>query len=106
MPKDRLARDAGFDIALTDAFPMSEGHTLVVPRRHITGFFDLHAEEQADSFVLVAEVWADLSAPLQPGSSSSRRTLRPSAEQTVMPALVHAIPRIDGAVPNPRGGVR
>ena len=46
--------------AFADAFPLTEGHTLVVTRRHVAGLFDLSAEEQSALFGLLPRVKARL----------------------------------------------
>jgi diadenosine tetraphosphate (Ap4A) HIT family hydrolase len=88
-----------------DGFPISPGHTLVVPRRHEEDF-KLTAEEQSDLWSLVAVVRERLQGSLHPdgfnvGSNDGR-----AAGQTVSHAHVHVIPRFDGDLPDPRGGVR
>lgn len=49
-------------IAFPDAYPIAEGHTLVVPRRHVGSVYELSAEEQAAIWRLVAEVRRSLIA--------------------------------------------
>ena len=47
-------------VAIPDAYPVMPGHTLVVPRRHVTEFFDLTDDEQAAVWRLAAVVRANL----------------------------------------------
>ena len=82
------------------------GHTLVVPRRHCSGLFDLNADEYAAVWRLAREVRDSLYERLTPMASTwvrmtARRPGRPCPH-----AHVHVIPRFDGDVPDPRGGVR
>jgi diadenosine tetraphosphate (Ap4A) HIT family hydrolase len=46
-------------VAFCDAFPVTEGHTLVVPQRHVASAFDLTESEEADHWQLVAKVFLD-----------------------------------------------
>lgn len=93
-------------VAVRDGFPVAEGHTLVVPRRHVAGLFELPADEQAGLWRLVAEVRADLAARLTPDGFTVGVNDGAAAGQTVPHAHVHVIPRRAGDVPDPRGGVR
>ncbi len=95
-----------FALALADGFPVSEGHTLVVPRRHVASLFDLNQDERAAVWALVAEVRERLDVDLQPAGFNIGVNDGEAAGQTVQHAHVHVIPRYDGDVIDPRGGVR
>jgi diadenosine tetraphosphate (Ap4A) HIT family hydrolase len=92
--------------ALSDRFPLSPGHTLVVPERHEAAIFALSAEEQADLWRLVAQVRRDLQHRLSPDGFNIGINDGKAAGQTVDHAHVHVIPRFIDDVPDPRGGVR
>jgi len=96
--------DAAF--AIPDAFPISEGHTLVIPRQHVASIFDLSEDEQAAVSRLVAQVRKKLMADLNPDGFNIGANDGVAAGQTVMHAHVHIIPRRKGDSPDPRGGVR
>lgn len=53
-------------VAISDAFPVADGHTLVVPKRHVASIFDLIDDEQAALWRLVADVRRALLAKLHP----------------------------------------
>ena len=93
-------------LVLADGFPVSPGHALVVPRRHVAGLFDLDADEQAAVWSMVAEVRAELAQGLTPDGFNIGLNDGRAAGQTVMHAHVHVIPRSHGDVADPRGGVR
>ena len=108
---ERMARgesliSAPHAAALADAFPVSPGHALVVPRRHVPGYFDLSAEERTDVWQLVSEVKARLDAERSPAGYNVGINVGEAAGQTVWHAHVHLIPRYAGDVEDPRGGVR
>jgi diadenosine tetraphosphate (Ap4A) HIT family hydrolase len=92
--------------AFPDAFPVAEGHTLVVPRRHVASLFDLPEVEQAALWRLVAMVRGKLMDELRPDGLNVGVNDGPAAGQTVLHAHVHVIPRRTGDVADPRGGVR
>ncbi len=85
---------------------MTEGHTLVVPERHVASLFDLDAEERADVWRLVDEVRAALLESHGPDGFNVGVNDGAAAGQTVWHAHVHVIPRYAGDVPDPRGGIR
>lgn len=99
-----LENDAAF--AFPDSSPVTKGHTLLVPRRHVANLFDLSEEEQAAVWKLVAQVRAMLMAELKPDGFNVGLNDGTSAGQTVMHAHVHVIPRRHGDVADPKGGVR
>jgi diadenosine tetraphosphate (Ap4A) HIT family hydrolase len=102
----RIRLDGEFALAISDGFAVTEGHTLVVPKRHVANFFDLTEEEQAAIWRLVVEVRAMLIAEMSPDGFNVCLNDGPAAGQTVMHAHVHVIPRRSGDVADPRGGVR
>ena len=68
----RLQNAAG--LAIRDAYPVSEGHTLVVPKKHVASLFDLPAEEYAALWRLVAEVRHNCRPSFRPPDSISAST--------------------------------
>lgn len=106
LEKHRIHLESEFAIALLDAFPVAEGHTLVVPKRHVASLFDLPEEEQAAVWGLVAVVRDKLMAKLKPDGFNVGVNDGAAAGQTVMHAHVHVIPRFKGDVADARGGVR
>ena len=92
--------------AVRDAFPVSPGHTLVVPRRLVPTWFDATREEQHALLDLVEVVRRALDAERQPDGYNVGFNAGVAAGQTVLHLHVHVIPRYAGDVPDPRGGVR
>jgi diadenosine tetraphosphate (Ap4A) HIT family hydrolase len=100
-----LAANA-FAVAIPDAFPVSPGHALIVPRRHVANFFDLTAEEQAALWTLLPLVKQAIDARHTPAAYNVGVNVGAAAGQTVAHVHVHLIPRYPGDVADPRGGVR
>ena len=98
----------GNELAVTfsDAFPVSPGHMLIVPRRHVSDFFSLTAEEQAAIWSLVVSVRRHIETQHAPDGYNLGINVGSSAGQTVPHAHLHIIPRYDGDVDDPRGGIR
>ena len=104
--KGRIRLQCEFALAFLDGFPVTPGHTLVIPKRHVASLFELPEEEQAAVLRLVAQVRVMLVAELNPDGFNVGINDGTSAGQTVMHAHVHVIPRRHGDVADPRGGVR
>jgi len=47
IPTDRIISESDYTLTIRDGFPVSEGHTLIIPNRHVKSFFELHAIEKA-----------------------------------------------------------
>ena len=102
----RILLEGEHALAIADGFPVAEGHTIVIPRRHVASLFDLTQDEQAAVWRMVALVRVRLVAELRPDGFNVGLNDGPAAGQTVMHAHVHVIPRRAGDVADPRGGVR
>lgn len=101
-----VERQTGLAVAFSDAYPVTEGHTLVVPRRHEPDFFALDDAERSDAWLLVSEVQQALVQATGEGACNVGINNGQVAGQTIGHAHVHVIPRRPGDVTDPRGGVR
>ena len=98
--------DDQFGFVLWDAYPVSKGHALVVPKEHVESLYDLHEAAQAALWQLASEARRRLQEELQPDGFNIGVNDGVAAGQTVMHAHIHVIPRWSSDVPDPRGGVR
>lgn len=101
-----LLIDGGAVVAIPDAYPISKGHALVVPRRHEADYFALTTEEQAAMLALAVRVKRLLDERFQPQGYNLGVNAGSVAGQTIDHAHMHVVPRYEGDVPDPRGGVR
>lgn len=103
----RIIFQLGSVFAVKDKFQVSEGHTLIIPYRHVIDYFSMNSSEKKNAETLIEQIKIDL---LSKDSSISGFNIGmncgESAGQTVSHAHIHVIPRRDGDVENPRGGVR
>lgn len=106
LPAERILILADEALVIRDAFPVSPGHTLVVPRRHIGSFFDLSDAERTCMVELLAQAKAQLDLSFQPDGFNMGINDGAAGGQTVQHLHLHLIPRYRGDVPDPRGGVR
>jgi len=103
---DRVTLENEHALAFGDGYPVAQGHTLVIPRRHVASIFDLVAVDQAAVWDLVARVRVQLASASHPDAFTVGVNDGVAAGQTVTHAHIHIIPRWNGDVPDPRGGVR
>lgn len=105
IPADRVV--AGNDLALSvrDLYPVSPGHTLIIPRRHVVDWWGAETEREA-MLALMDEVKAELDEQFQPDGYNIGINNGEVAGQTVFHLHMHLIPRYRDDVADPRGGVR
>ncbi len=96
--------DSGF--VLRDAYPISQGHALVVPKQHNASLYDFPADTQAALWQLVSEARRRINEELRPDGFNVGVNDGEAAGQTVMHAHIHVIPRWTDDVADPRGGIR
>lgn len=106
LPAERIVRRAAHGVVIRDGFPISPGHTLVIPQRHVGSFFDLTEDERTGLLALLDDAKKMLDAELQPQGYNIGINDGPAAGQTVLHLHIHLIPRYAGDQDDPRGGVR
>ena len=103
---ERVVAQSPLTLTIRDGFPVSPGHTLIIPRRHFAGFFDATPEEIAEIWQALRQVADDLTREHQPDGFNVGVNVGEAAGQTVMHLHIHLIPRYAGDQPDPRGGIR
>ena len=93
-------------VAIADGFPISSGHTLILPKRHFSSLFDATDDEISLLWELVAQARQYLLLKYAPDGFNIGINGGASAGQTVMHLHIHLIPRHSGDVADPRGGIR
>ena len=106
LPAERVIDSNHYCIVIRDGFPISPGHTLIIPKRHIGSFFELDAEERLDLLNLLEVAKKILDIEFRPNGYNIGINDGPAAGQTVPHLHLHLIPRYLGDLPDPRGGVR
>ncbi|WP_082137349.1 HIT family protein [Lactiplantibacillus herbarum] len=92
--------------AFFDKHPVSPGHLLIIPKRHYPTFFDVPTVERDAMFSLLEQAKSYLDERYHPNGYNIGINVEPAAGQTVMHCHLHLIPRYQGDVPDPRGGIR
>lgn len=106
LPPERIIAHNELAIVIRDGFPVSPGHTLVIPRRHVASYFEATAEERAAMLALLEGAKSGLDKEFAPAGYNIGINDGQAAGQTVMHLHMHLIPRYVGDLPDPRGGVR
>jgi ATP adenylyltransferase len=107
VPSERVIARNELAFAIRDGFPVTEGHTLIIPHRHVVDFFGLTEAELLACNALLQQVKAEIMAAdstvegFNIGINAGE-----VAGQTIFHCHIHLIPRRKGDVENPRGGVR
>lgn len=92
--------------AIRDIYPVSPGHTLIIPKRIVPSIFDLSSVELGGCWELLCIERERLIKELRPDGFNIGTNIGLVAGQTISHAHIHMIPRYKGDHPSPRGGVR
>jgi len=103
----RIIAENELCFAIRDGFPVTDLHTLIIPKRHVADYFELYQPELNAIHDLLAQQKQSI---MQNDKTVSGFNIGinagKSAGQTVFHVHIHLIPRRDGDVEEPRGGVR
>ncbi|NCF62501.1 MAG: HIT domain-containing protein [Gammaproteobacteria bacterium] len=89
-----------------DSYPVNPGHCLIILRRHIAEYFEATAEEKAAIWALVDKMKPIIDEEFNPDGYNVGVNIGKSAGQSVPHVHIHMIPRYQGDMEDPRGGVR
>ena len=93
-------------VAFYDGYPVSPGHALIIPKRHVASYFDLTNHEREAMNVMLQYVKQKVDERYHPDGYNIGINVNEAAGQSVFHVHMHLIPRYKGDVPNPKGGVR
>ena len=93
-------------LVIRDGFPVSPGHTLIIPKRHVGSWFDITDAERDEMTLLLTQAKAQLDQEYTPDGYNIGINDGAAAGQTVPHLHMHLIPRFTGDSEDPRGGVR
>ncbi|MGN7613406.1 HIT family protein [Magnetococcales bacterium HHB-1] len=107
LPKEQLLDQNDLARLYMDTNPVSKGHSLAVPIRHVADYFDMTLEEHTAIQKILLKRREELMAedPTIEGFNVGVNCGRVSG-QSVFHVHVHLIPRRVGDHPDPKGGVR
>ena len=101
------AQENDLAYASYDSYPVSDHHCLIIPKRHIKDYFDLSKDELMACDKLIKTVKDEILAKDQSVKGFNLGTnIRKVSGQSILHCHFHLIPRREGDVENPQGGVR
>ncbi len=103
---DRIVAEGEVVVAIRDKYPVSQGHTLIVTRRHVGDYFELTIEEGRAMQAMLIEQKRALDLEYKPQGYNVGVNVGRAAGQTIDHVHLHLIPRYEGDMPDPKGGVR
>ena len=106
MPHDRIIHASENGMVVRDGYPVSSGHSLIIPKYHYPDFFSLPEHIRGELFQLVDIAKSQLDDELSPDGYNIGINSGETAGQTVPHLHIHLIPRFTGDMHDPRGGVR
>lgn len=106
IPSDRIIDRDRHVFVIRDGYPVTEGHTLIIPHRHVRSYFDTSPEERASIEAMLIKHRGSLNQQFGVSDFNVGINDGPLAGQTVPHLHVHIIPRRAGDMADPRGGVR
>ncbi|OYU31332.1 MAG: HIT family protein [Comamonadaceae bacterium PBBC2] len=106
LPESRVIDSCQYGLVVRDGFPISPGHTLIIPKRHIASFFETTPDERNELLTLLDRAKENLITEFSPDGFNIGINDGLSAGQTIPHLHIHLIPRYLGDLTDPRGGVR
>jgi diadenosine tetraphosphate (Ap4A) HIT family hydrolase len=105
--RERIIAENELAYAIRDGFPVTEGHTLFIPKRHAQDYFGLvHPEVHAINALMIEQKKLLQEADKTIDGFNIGMNCGEVAGQTIFHCHVHLIPRRMGDVKNPKGGIR
>jgi diadenosine tetraphosphate (Ap4A) HIT family hydrolase len=101
-----LIAESATAYAMFDGYPVSKGHALLVPKRHVANYFELPFKEQSACWFMANKVQEILSKEFEPDGFNVGININKDAGQNMMHASIHIIPRYQGDVAGNKGGMR
>lgn len=102
----RILAEDELTVVYKDGFPVSPGHTVIIPRRHFATLFEATAAEQTALLAALAQAKAILDERHHPDGYNIGINQGKAGGQSVPHLHIHVIPRYLGDKEDPRGGVR
>ncbi|MFB4165608.1 HIT family protein [Alteribacillus sp. JSM 102045] len=102
----QLLRENEYAKAFYDLYPVQKGHTLIIPKRHFSSYFEAAEEEVLAIHRLIQEQKKALDKEFAPDGYNIGVNIGEYGGQTVPHLHVHLIPRYNGDIEDPRGGIR
>jgi ATP adenylyltransferase len=105
--KQKIIHSSELCFVVRDSYPVTKHHSLVIPHRHVSNFFDLSEHELNDiNEILKKQRKSLLDLDKEITAFNVGVNAGKDAGQSIMHVHIHLIPRRKGDIENPKGGVR
>lgn len=102
----KLITESAHCYAMFDGYPISKGHALVIPKRHIANYFELPFSEQSACWLMVNQVQAILTKEFKPDGFNVGMNINQAGGQKMKHTNIHIIPRYLGDTTHHKSGMR
>ncbi len=106
LPTEQILFKNSLVFAILDKFPASRGHLLIIPFRHVASFWELEEDEMVAANAMLKRCKSFIDEKFTPQGYNVGVNIGKDAGQTVMHVHIHLLPRYEGDVEDPVGGVR
>ena len=103
---DQIVKKNKFSFAIYDKYPVNKGHLLIISKKHIEDYFTANEEIKEAIFELMERCKTFLDKKYDPDGYNIGLNCGKEAGQTIMHLHLHLIPRYEGDIEDPTGGVR
>lgn len=104
--KEKILYETSCWLAMFDEYPVNQGHVLLIPKHHVESVFELNEEEKTTLVDSIKDIESILIRFFDIDGFNIGINQGKAAGQTINHLHIHIIPRYNGDVSNPRGGVR
>ncbi|MGH1394245.1 MAG: HIT domain-containing protein [Trichormus sp.] len=102
----KLVTESTTAYAIFDGYPISKGHVLVIPKRHVSNYFELPISEQSACWLMVNKIQEILKKQFAPDGFNIGMNINRAAGQNIMHTSIHIIPRYQGDSVGLKSGIR
>ncbi len=94
IPACEILAENRYSLAVRDRSPVSEGHTLIITKRHVGDFFELSPRERINTFALLTKMKDEIDGQLHPDGYNIGMNIGEAAGQKILHVHIHLIPRM------------
>ncbi len=106
IPDEDILDENAYALAIRDRCPVSEGHTLIITKRHVDDYFKLSIEEKSGTAALLERVKNAIDRELKPDGYNIGMNIGEAAGQKIFHLHIHLIPRMKGETVNGERAVK
>jgi len=103
---ENVVEEDDYCYAIYDNYAVTEGHALIIPKEHVNDFLSLRSDKRTRLIGMVNKMKKRIDEMFEPDGYNIGINMGQAAGQTVPHLHIHLIPRYEGDMEDPRGGVR